>query len=133
MGKTLRFRQKPRELIKEKNPYMPSEEVMAKFRLPPKLKIQNLAALAEKIDLAELGITVPQCQHPDHFEAGVRYGLAHNYRPDPKTQYRRLFSSGFCLAKMFYRRLAPKHPLAMSGSSQIKIDRHGQISKIKDV
>lgn len=112
---------------------MPSAKVMAKFRLPPKLKIQDIAAQAENIDLAELGIAVPRCQYPDRFEAGVRYGLAHNCRDDVKKQFRPLFSSGFCLAKMFYRKLAPNHPLAASGSSKLKIDRDGIISRLKDI
>lgn len=133
MGKTLQFRQKPTELIQEGNPYMPSEKVMAKFRLPPKLKIQDIAVIAETIDLKKLGITVPQCKYPERFEAGVRYGLAHNRRTDIKTQFRPLFSSGFCLAKMFYRRLAPNHPLAASGSAKMKIDMSGRISAIKEV
>lgn len=133
MGKTLRFRQKPTELIAQENPYMPSKRTMEKFRLPRKLKIQDIAAQAETIDLAILGITVPRCQYPDRFEAGVRYGLAHNRRYDVKRQFRPLFSSGFCLAKMYYRILSPNHPLAASGSSQMKIDQAGRISKIKDI
>jgi hypothetical protein len=133
MDNIVRFRQKPTELIRGENPHMPSANVIAKFRLPRKLKIQQLASVAETIDLAELGIHIPRCRYPERYEAGVRYGLAHNLRTDVKTQFRPLFSSGFCLAKIFYRTLEPNHPLAASGSYKMKVDRHWQIMTLGEV
>jgi hypothetical protein len=133
MDKILRFRQKPTELRQQNNPYMPSQKTIQGFRLPPKLKIQDVAAQAETIDIATLGIVIPHCKYPERFEAGIRYGLAHNLRTDVKTQFRPLFSSGFCWAKMFYRKFAPNHPLAASGSYKMKLDLHGQMIKLKDI
>ncbi len=133
MGKIVRLLQKPTELIRGENPYMPSAKVIAKFRLPRKLEIQHLAKVAETIDLAELGIWIPRCRYPERYEAGVRYGLAHNLRTDVKTQFRPLFSSGFCLAKIFYRTLAPNHRLAASGSYKMKVSQNWQISTLKEV
>lgn len=133
MGNIVRFRQKPTELIKGENPYMPSAKTIAKFRLPREIEIQHLASVAETIDLAELGIHIPRCRYPERYEAGVRYGLAHNLRTDVKTHFRPLFSSGFCLAKIFYRTLAPNHPLAASGSYKMKVDRNWQILTLKEV
>lgn len=129
----LRFRQKPARLIQDENPHAPSCKTVAQFRIPEGMSIQNLAALADTIDLALLGIVIPHCKYPDRYEAGIRYGLAHNRRTDIKTQFRPLFSKGFCLAKIFYRKFAPNHPLAASGSYKMKFDIHGQFSKIKDI
>ncbi len=112
---------------------MPQERVVAQFRLPLGLEIQNLAAAAATIDLALLGIVIPRCKYPDRFEAGLRYGLAHNRRTDERTQFRPLFSSGFCWAKIFYRKLAPTHPLAASGSFKAHMSQSGHMSKTKDL
>lgn len=133
MGEVVRYRQRPAELIRNKNPYMPSEKVRKQFRLPAGVPIQQLASVAATIDLAELGIVIPRCKYPERFEAGLRYGLAHNRRTDAKTQFRELFSTGFCWAKMFYKKFAPNHPLAASGSYQMKLTQHGSFEKLKDV
>ncbi len=126
-------RQQATALSKNENPYMPSDKVRSKFKLPSGLEIQKIAQMAETINLALLGIEIPHCKYPDRFEAGVRYGLAHNRRTDIKTHFRPLFSSGFCTAKMFYRKFAPEHQLAAMGSYKLRIDQHGTIKKMKDV
>ena len=133
MGDIVRYRHKPTELFRNSNPYMPSEKVINQFRLPEGMHIQQLAAVAATIDLAQLGIVIPHCRYPERFEAGLRYGLSHNRRTDVKTQFRELFSTGFCWAKMYYRKFAPNHPLAASGSYKMKINQDGGIEKIKDV
>lgn len=133
MGNVTPFRRKPAELVRNTNPYMPSTKVIAQFRLPSGVSIQSLASVAETVALSELGILVPRCKYPDRFEAGLRYGLAHNRRTDIKTHFRELFSTGFCWAKIFYRKFAPNHPLAASGSHKMKIDIGGSIIKTKDI
>ena len=133
MGDIVRYRHKPAELTKNKNPYMPNEKVRNQFRLPVGMHIQQLAAVAATIDLTQLGIVIPRCKYPERFEAGLHYGLAHNRRTDVKTQFRVLFSTGFCWAKMFYKKFAPNHPLAGPSSYKMKMNQHGGIEKIKDV
>jgi len=107
--------------LEQRNPHTPDKKTIAGFMLPPGMDILRIKDVADTIDLASLGIVIPNCKYPDRFEAGVRYGLAHNRRTDVKTQFRPLFSRGFCWAKMYYRKLAPTHPLAASGSHKMKI------------
>lgn len=132
MGIVTRFRRKPSELNHNVNPYMPSSRVIKQFCLPEGVGIHNLATVATTIDLAEIGVIIPRCKYPERFEAGFRYGLAHSRRTDVKTQFRVLFSTGFCWAKMFYKKFAPNHPLASPGSYKMKIELGGDITKIKD-
>ena len=133
MGNVTPFRRKPTELVQNTNPYLQSAKVVAQFRLPDGVSIQNLANIAQTVPLADLGIVIPKCKYPDRFEAGLRYGLAHNRRTDIKTYFRVLFSTGFCWAKIFYRKFAPSHPLAASGSYKGKVGVGGEIIKTKDV
>ncbi len=133
MGTIVRLRHKPVVLARNTNPYIPSRKAIDQFRIPEKLSIQNLAGVASTIALSELGIVIPHCKYPERFEAGLRHGLAYNRRTDVKTQFRVLFSQGFCWAKMFYKKFSPNHPLAAPGSQKMRISQDGGIHKIKDV
>lgn len=133
MGSVIKLRQRPAPVNKDMNPYMPSRKAINAFKLPPHLEIRKIESVAVTIDLSELGITIPRCAYPDRFEAGVRYGLAHNRRTNIKEHFRPSFSSGFCAAKMFYRTIAPNHPLAASGSFKASMTPQGKLRKIKDV
>jgi hypothetical protein len=92
--------------------------------LPKRMKPIDVIRIALTVDLTLLGITIPKCQYPDRYEAGVRYGLAHNARHDLKTHFRPLFSRGFCLAKCWWRKFEPGHPFAASGTVRGKVSAH---------
>ena len=113
--------------------FFPSKVTRASFKLPEEITLQNLKNVAETIDLRSLGVIIPCCKYPERFEAGFRYGLAHNMRTNAWEHYRPLFSKGFCWAKIFYRDRNPDHPLAASGSFKAKITPSGQLIKIKDI
>lgn len=114
--------QRPRMLMSgDVNPFLPTQEQAARFTLPKHVDITKLRDVADTIALSELGIMTPPGRIPERFEAGVRYGLAHNARTDIKTHFRPSFTHGFCFAKCFYRKFNPRLRLAASGSFRLKI------------
>jgi hypothetical protein len=117
------MRPRPKELNSsgDASPFLPTQQEFAKFVLPKRLDINKLHKIADTVSLADLGITVPHGRRSDRFEAGFRYGLAHNARTDGQTQFNYSFSHGFCFAKCFYRKFSPGSRLAAAGSARFKI------------
>ncbi len=123
-GSIYRMLSAPTEVQGPHNPYLPSQKELNALTIPKHMKPIDVIGVAHSIDLALLGISVPTCRYPDRFIAGVRYGLAHNARVDVKTQFRPLFSRGFCLAKMWWGKHEPGHPFAARGVVRGKVSAH---------
>lgn len=109
-------RQKPQEVTRIVNPFIPPNFEIEKFVLPKKYKLNDLRRIAATITLSDLGVRIPRnCAYKDRFIAGFRHGLATNSKPKPE-HLKDSFSWGFVWSKFFYGKFNPRHPLAGRGS-----------------
>ena len=111
----LRSRLKPTE-VNTTLPTPTRKEVVA-FHLPKGVHPAKLPQLADSIPLEDIGVRIPsRIPKPEFFEAGFRHGLASN-KP---TRFQFSYRAGFLFAKIFWRKVAPNHRLAATGSIRFK-------------